>query len=148
MDFDDELISKLYQISGELFFPIKDGECYIEILEENFPFRLGRIDWLDLPHHRHRKVNFEDREVAQKQVLQFLDDVKHSARISEKSEIILISDSALKHDYQLPFYLLSKCIDSTFFLPQHTYIIPPDASWCLNYTFENDLFFGLADGLK
>ena len=31
-----------------------------------------------------------------------------------------------------------------FSLPQHSYALPPDASWCLNYVMEGELFFAQA----
>ena len=39
---------------------------------------------------------------------------------------------------------LLECFPEIFALPQHTYVLPETGSWCLNYTMEGQLFFGVA----
>jgi len=39
---------------------------------------------------------------------------------------------------------LSECSGILFSYPQHAYVIPPDASWCVSVTMEDELWFGWA----
>ena len=61
--------------------------------------------------------------------------------INIKEEVIILSDGALENTYQCSLADICEIVAECLFLPQHTYIVPLDCSWCLNYTFEDYIYF-------
>jgi hypothetical protein len=63
---------------------------------------------------------------------------------SEERVVIAIGDSAMEEAVSLPLGVLRASIRDFLELPQHLYVLPEDASWCLSFTMEGDLAFGHA----
>lgn len=144
MDFDQELRNKVHNVIGETLEVVLDGEKYYELLEKRFPIGLNRIEWTKIDQYRSKEIDFGNREIAKTEVLNFIFNVVKIADVKEGDEVVVLSDDALNNTYKMKFSVLLDCIDEIFFLPQHTYVLPLDANWCLNYTFENDLYFGFS----
>jgi len=123
---------------------INDQQFYLSLLEEKFPFELNRIRWKKIPYHLYEKIIYEKNSNSRIEVLTFLNKVKKLTKMDENDSVVLISDGGFEEMYKIPFFIVEKCIDAIFFLPHHLYIIPTDATWCISYTFENDLYFGFS----
>lgn len=138
-----ELIEEEIQ-SGNI--KLEDDDQYFDMLGNRFPVGGTGIAWSKVPNHQYfNLLELKDdtdnygkmlHESFQK-IVSFLDQ-------NEDQEVVIIGDGVLDVAIRVPFRKLIDLHYEVFTLPQHTYILPPDASWCINFTFEHDLFFGIA----
>lgn len=142
MSYDKDFISSINDIEDVQALPEDLG--YIDQLKKNFPIEVNRIAWPRVMEYCYKKIKISDISVAKTEVLQFLDRIKVWADIDGSQKVIVISDGALEKSYQMSFSSFEAIFDKIFFLPQHTYVVPVNLSWCINYTFEDDLYFGLS----
>jgi len=60
-----------------------------------------------------------------------------------ETEVLFMGDS-VSFVLRMTLMTLSQYSPNLFSYPQHVYVIPEGGEWCMSYTFEDDLFFGLA----
>ena len=59
------------------------------------------------------------------------------------NELVLsMSHSGLENTYKYELGTFLNISDHIVLFPQHRYVVPRDGIWCINYTFEGDLFIG------
>jgi hypothetical protein len=120
-------------------------------LSSKYPFSdLGRLRWDLVPGHELYEASIDEPFIEDEQ-LYFQ---KNRARLTTHLRRLL--ERACADPEQLLFWLgdhesYSLSLSATLFLthweevfswPMHHYILPESLSWCLNYTFERDLYFG------
>ena len=72
----------------------------------------------------------------------FLKNIIHNSPNLIDEEIIIIGDGALNLGYKTNFKTFLKSYNTFFELPQDTYIWFSKSKKIINYTFEDELFFG------
>ena len=141
--FFDKILAELtsYLASNRLE-RVDDGGRYAESINQAFPIGINRIDWSKVPSAIFSSVaDVREPEARIQKIQQFLRDVLSSIPVGEGDTVIWVGDST---DFvlEMPVATLSECIGILFSYPQHAYVIPPDASWCLCITMEGELCFG------
>ena len=122
---------------------------YVNTIERRFPFFGSKIDWDEIPSSlffdlTSLKNNKNAHNSMLKEGFKTIYQTVLEMGLNEDQEIIIVGDSIFDIALRMPLGKLPELYWELFELPQHTYIIPPDASWCINFTFEHELFFGVA----
>jgi hypothetical protein len=110
-----------------------------ERLMLKFPFTLGRIDWLSVS--RHVSLVLPSSEHVAK-VLAFLEKELVSAECVD-SWAAYIGDS-MDEEYEVERSALPVLLQIVESIPDHKYIFSLDGSWCLMWSMEGHVDFGLA----
>lgn len=71
----------------------------------------------------------------------FLLEFGSAAGLGQDDRCVLFGDSVTEVAFELSFGDLLDLFPSIFALPQATYVLTADASWCFAYTFEGDMYF-------
>jgi hypothetical protein len=126
------------------------NQRYFDLLESSYPIGLNRIDWRGVkPHEAYDVLRSQERQVVQADdELLLLENARSTidawlsiAIASESDHVIWIGDAcdlAIETSRQV----LLECYLPLFSSGQHSYVIPPDGKWCINYTIEGELFWG------
>lgn len=128
-----------YLENGDVKY-IEDSHPYFEKILNKYPIGFYRIDWEKLPH---REMHIEKRYPNNKS------DIENAVKKIFIEENILdntminicfdgITEGGLSMSSKLFLFFASEILNS----PQHIYVMPNDAKWCLNYTMERYLYFG------
>lgn len=133
--------------NGEMRYET-DSASYFDLLSKKFPVTFSRIDWTKVPD----KVSISAFQDKQRGVFDMKHHLEESMKFIQDLEpqiagvetIILIGDNAIVGAYLMDFITLKKYFPYICMLSQHTYLIPVEIHWCLNYTMEDDLYFGFA----
>ncbi len=110
------------------------------ILLERFPFLLGRIDWQRVPGAIHGGFTASDPRAAVDQVVRFLSDCLVGTRLV--LGVVAVFGDAHENEY----VVRPEEIRSALLLleNEHGYVFPVDGSWCLQWSMEETLHFGIA----
>jgi hypothetical protein len=126
------------------------SDPWFELIESNFPVGLNRIMWDRVKLKQVIDVLPSPRTISSDELRALISDrlseVKDwlaRARVSPTQSLIWIGDDSadgLRMDVpalleHLP-YLMS--------FPQHSYVLPENGAWCLNYVMEGQLVFGFS----
>jgi hypothetical protein len=146
---------------GELEQPLRSGVIRktddldegAALVNQRFPFLLNRIDWEKMPGHlllpAAAKTGDEardpDRYFARRapEFRAFIEDIANKHDIAMQTQVLFMGDS-VSFALRMTLAVLTEYSPKLFSYPQHVYVIPESADWCLSYTFEDDLFFGFA----
>ena len=144
MTYDEEFISILESCGIQT--GVENQEYWFDVLEDMFPIGLNRIAWqkVGVQEMLHIGSTSENKAEAKEKVLNFMNSKFKQNNVCEDEGVIVLSDGALEDTYTVKVSDLKQIFEHIFFLPQHTYVIPKNGQWCLNYTFEDDLFFGIS----
>jgi len=140
--FDGILVELAAYLASNRVVRVDDGGRHAEAISQAFPIGINRIDWGKVPSAIFSSVaDVKEPEARQQRMRQFLRDAFSSASVGEEDRVVWVGDST---DFVLEMSVvtLSECVGILFSYPQHAYVIPPDASWCLSLTMEGELCFG------
>jgi len=138
--FEEQLIKDLHNevIAGELLIEPESIE-YFSRLAELYPVLGSKIQWSEVPGAIELK-----EESANLQLSAFSAFFKKMVEIHRlKGRVIYIGDSAINFSLLSSVDVFVKHLDAIFSIPQHHYFIAEDYSWCLVFTMEGDMSFGL-----
>jgi len=125
-----------------------------ERLKSKFPITLGRIDWRWVPGHIYLappsegKLSASDPELVSQLsdyhlvVLAFFDENLAKAERAD-SWVAYVGDS-MTEEYEVNRSGLLAFIQIVASVADHKYVFALDASWCLMWSMECQLYFGLA----
>lgn len=129
---------------------VPDPAPFFGVLGRRFPIGMNRIAWEKVREMHRVDVLAQPREIASEELRTLF--VSHSAavrswldaaEVAPLSRVIWVGDMtdvALEMSRERLLGLLP----ILFSLPQHSYALPPDGSWCLNYVMEGALYFARA----
>jgi hypothetical protein len=130
----------------------RETQSRFDLLERRYPIGLNRIDWRGVRNHRvidvlEMKSGQEVDHGTHVRKLQHargaLVELLATAGGGEQADVTWFGD-----DYDLSLSMqprtLLECYVTLFATPQHSYVIPDGAEWCLNYTMEGVLYIGRA----
>src|SRR5262249_4038288 len=109
------------QYPGDAIVLEPSSGTYFDMLQKRFPVRGSKIDWDRVSMARVNRVDTADSEQYLDDAEAFAHDIQESERLYPDYRVVVIGD-----------------------MPQHTYVLAPDAEWCLAFTLEGDLCFGYA----
>lgn len=128
----------------------RDNQPFFDRVDEAFPISFSRIDWSAvpgadvLPPPRTREQGNIDLGAHMPAIRAFLQKAENVLGIDAETMVLVLGDGQMDTVLRMRYDLLCEHLEEILGLPQHTYVIPEDASWCINYTFEDDLFFGVS----
>lgn len=127
-------------ISGEVEYLNDSNNLFTKILT-NYPIDSYRIDWSKIKNkiEFHIGVNYPDSVQPIKDCIKI---IITQYRLSEDEYVYVCFDGITEGAFIMQWSTFKEYAHELLTTPQHTYVIPEDAGWCLNYTFENDLYFG------
>jgi hypothetical protein len=117
---------------------------YFSLLQARFPMRGAKIDWDRLTTAKVRRVHTSNGEQYINDAMMFARETIETEQLDLTSQVVAIGDSAMDKSLKMPISTLLLCLPNIVAMPQHTYILATDASWCLAFTMEGDLCFGFA----
>jgi hypothetical protein len=119
-----------------------DFDALFKLVQKKFPILGTRIDWRAIPHfHQHINAAYPDCLVEIRDAVSQLID-KYLP--NEKRIVSICFDGGTDAVLTCSLDTLKKIAPDVFTTPQHIYVLPSDGSWCINYSFEDDLFFGFS----
>ncbi len=135
--------------SGELII-VPDTGPFFDVLAERFPIGLNRISWEELNKKKHIDVIARPREITSDELRSLLSAhralIRHwldSEAIAQNTEVMWIGDDT-EVGLKMTRETLLDLFPVLFSFPQHSYALPADGAWCLNYIMEGELFFAAA----
>jgi hypothetical protein len=120
------------------------SEPYFEALQRHFPVRGSKIDWDRVPRAQIRQADTANSEKYFDNAVAFTEEILESERLDRDRDVVVIGDSAMEGAFKMRLWVLRSLLRSILRMPQHTYVLGPDTSWCLVFSMEGDLCFGYA----
>lgn len=127
-----------------------DSSLYFKLLMGRYPISNNRIDWKKVPDRislyptNEQQTSSFDMQGHLEKVDHFFKKVVKKMIPSSDDNVVLIGDGAIDGAYLMNLSVLEKYLCFICMISQHSYIMPSDGSWCLNYSMEDDLYFGFA----
>lgn len=145
--FDDDILESVdAELKAGLVFTVDNVAPYIQAIERGFPMAMNRIAWEKRPDAQKLEVfpvrsgERHANEVERRLESLRGDVVKWLAQIEPSIEVVWIGDDT-DIGLKMPLGCLLDRFPALFALPQHSYVVPTDGSWCLNYVMEGELFY-------
>jgi len=115
---------------------------FITEMEENFDFGYNGINWNSNNVIIYENVYNEREEKKNENIYYFFENLKNNYHNLTDAKIIVIGDNLTNLGYVMRFDFF--CNNSIPFLelPQDTYIYFLELKKIINYTFEDEIFFG------
>ena len=142
---EDELLEVLQSAcaTGKIEI-LSSSDAFFRLLEKRFPVCGSKIDWEEVPGSVVRNTGTDDSEVHFDECEAFAAATWQAEDISRDQTVVVIGDSSMNVALVMSIGTLTACLREILRMPQHTYILPKDASWVMVFTMEGDLCFGYA----
>jgi type III secretion system FlhB-like substrate exporter len=128
-------------ITNKLIEIEADSTKYFDKVESVFPVDMNRIAWEKVVN---RIEEFPGKSLNELEELKkFITNFINKYNITLAKKVIYFGDN-INIAIQMSLETFLNNLDIFCTIPQHTYLIPEDISWCFNYTFEGYLYFGFA----
>jgi hypothetical protein len=141
---EEELLGQLQREHAPSIILEPSSTEYFALLEKRFPVQGSKIDWEKVPTAKVRRGHAADSERYLHDAVLFTHEVLESEQLDRECQVIAMGDSAMEKALRMPLSTLVLCLRHILEMPQHTYVLAPDAAWCLVFTMEGDLCFGYA----
>jgi hypothetical protein len=134
--------------SGEVRVIVDTNEWY-DRLARAFPTGINRIAWEQVASKKHVEVFSGARATSSDEVEEMLATHREMiARwfiemgIEQNSEVVWVGDDS-DCGLRMSLRMFLSHFPLLFSMPQHSYVLSDRGDWCLNYTMEGELFFGM-----
>jgi hypothetical protein len=144
--YDKEIEAEFEEYIQQGVIEICNPNAYFIVIEDNFPMGLNRIAWEKVKEHHFldlSNISTTKEQQKRKVVHDFFRNVEQMYPIIAQKKFIIIGDNALHQGYKMGWDIVQKSAHFFIDYPQHTYIIEEEGTICINYTFEDELYFGL-----
>ncbi len=139
----EELQRKLSSAGSQLEVQPSSAEYFV-VLQERFPVYGSKIDWESVPGARIESIDTADSENYFERAEIFANEVWNAEGIDCERSVVVIGDSAMDVALKMPLHALRSCLRRILAMPQHSYVLASDASWCMSFTMEGDVSFAYA----
>ncbi len=129
--------------TGEVEY-LADTSMKFSRIAMSFPILAYRINWMDMENVFlivKRSENGFDSVTSG-----FIHKVFEVLGIKENDKLDVLFDGITEGGLSISAGILRDFGFSFLLIAQHTYIVPEDCRWCINYSFEGQLHFGFAAG--
>ncbi len=120
----------------------RPDDAFVAVIQERYPFSGSQIDWSRVPGAVVRHEDPTASELFFGEAERFLDGIVQSEGIGADQQVVVLGDSAMAFALVTTLGVLARWLADVLALPQHTYVMAPDGSWCFVFTMEGDLCFG------
>ncbi len=138
--YDDDLQKTLSKMLDKNDFRIVDPNPYFQRIEKYFPISNNGIEWSLVQNRLFEAVKLNNRN---HEVSKFINEVLLNYPDLKKETVTVIGDDLTEFGYELSFKHFINCFEKFLEVPQHIYVIFNDSNACMNYTFEDDIYFGM-----
>lgn len=140
-EYDKELL-KIFEhdIFNNNIIIDQNTEVYIAEIEDKFDFVYSGIDWNEKNTKFFEKL--DENSNKSEIVNLFFNKITASFPILKNEQIIVLGDYVTNIGYIMNFDFFVKNNKYFFELPQDTYVWFLESKKIINYTFEDELFFG------
>lgn len=129
------------EVPDENFLIYESSDNFFDEIEKYYPTGFNGIDW-----QLHKPIFFEyvdtNSEDALIKISSFLLQIKKEFPVLYEENVVIFGDNLTSVACQMKFKVFSEFFDAFLSIPQHTYVWFVESHKCINYTFENELFFG------
>ncbi len=139
----EEIRREYPEPNGEVVVHPSSDE-YFRTLERRFPVVGSQIAWSRVPGARVQSLDTVDSERYFDQAEEFAREVWAAEDLDRERPVMVIGDSAMEVALEMSPRALMQCLRNILRMPQHTYVLAPDASWCMVFNMEGDVCFGYA----
>jgi hypothetical protein len=152
IESDRVLLLELQKLIGNGLIVVEnDSDRYFTLINSKYPIGSNCIDWgrvKDVQFHsvlplEKREHNFDERQAALDRSIGVIRGWLTDKSIGQEAPVIVFGDTSRVALHMSVNTLLDCCL-IIFLSPQHVYVIPSSAEWCLNYTMKDQLWFGFA----
>src|SRR5262245_52056590 len=130
-------------VSGAIRDTSTSGPVFLK-LSQAFPTLGSKIDWAAVPASVERRIDSRRDEAVQ--CIQFFDEMRR--RFALTGEIAYVGDALTDIALLGSFEAIRAALPSILSIPQHHDLVGPDTAWCLSFTMEGDMAFGLRPGVQ
>jgi len=123
----------------------KGNQHYFTKLASLYEIGIGRIDWKKNGFEKYISIENLSKENKLARLEEFCTSVLLG--MSTNNSVKIFADGYLEDVYLIPSDFLTDFLKYCIDLPQHLYVLFENES-CLNYTWEEDLFFGYPKNYK
>lgn len=124
---------------GIVQYKTSSAELFTQICN-SFPICSNRIDWSSIPHLAIPVLAKYPEFVAIINVL--IAGIIEKYDLNKEEDICICFDGVTEGAFSMPLNVLTLWAGELFTFPQHSYVIPEHAGWCIHYSFEDILYFG------
>jgi hypothetical protein len=135
-EFDKDLLSGLKpEIDSGIIAVSDNSDYYFKVVASKFKTRLGRVVWEDANLIWSSSESYESLYAV-------------LLKIGDENSLFdkyfhLFGDNLTHLVYKMPFNTLLDKFELFRQIPQHLFAIGEEETYCLNYTFEDDLYWGV-----
>jgi len=129
---------------------VPDVTAAFGALDAKFPTRPSRIAWERIGDRQEIDVLSSPRTISSDELQAELAAHRASVEswfvslgIDAETEVMWLGDMC-DSGFRMPLAVFFEHFELLFSMPQHSYVLPDDARWCLNYVMEGQLFFGMS----
>jgi hypothetical protein len=144
--YDNELTILLSEdITNNSIVTINNTEEYFDYISAHFPISANRIDWGEIKDSINSHLTIEETdnsELFANRLNLFFENIESKYPINDNETILIIGDSLTDFAYQMSYTVFKKTAIHFLRIPQHTYCLLMNINCCLNYTFEDSIYFG------
>ena len=117
-----------------------DSSPFFAQLGQAYPAHGSKIDWGTIPGSIER---VEADESAQIQSFNaFFEEMVQRFRLS--GDVVYVGDSATDFALAGEVQAMHRVLRELLSVPQHHYFLGPECSWCMSFTMEGDMAFGVS----
>lgn len=139
-DFDKEIEELVLEEGIRAEFEVSDPEEVYDLISSRYPFYGTKIHFSKLEGSRYKKSGGN----LLNDVREFVDTVTTANNISIATTVAYVGDDLTTKSYKTTLNNILRIMPLLLTFPQHHYIVPTDAIWCIFISFECDLEFGFA----
>ena len=138
----DELLEQMHKdiVAGKVVLSEVADQVYADMIYQYYPFIGSKINWSMVSGHFHEKISVER---FRESIHGFFNKIVQLQQLSQENTVIVVSDSAIDVALVLSVDPLQTYLEDIISLPQHTFVVPKDVSWCACFTMEGDMDFGI-----
>ena len=153
--FDDDTRERLApELEERTIVEFAEPQAIFDLIEKRFPVGINRIAWERVRAKEYAEVfpvatGCKKTEEVEERLVLHRNQVRRwveSAEIAADDMVAWVGDST-DIGFRMSVETLLACFPRLFSLPQHSYVLPKDGAWCLNYVMEGELFFAKAGAI-
>ena len=118
---------------------LSEGSSIFREINQSFPFIGSSINWAKVPNSVDEKADAEDYFPS---ATSFIERITARMGFNDSDTIIVVGDSAMELALSLSLGTFKGHLEDFLIMPQHTYIVSPDVSWCACFRMEGNMSFG------
>jgi hypothetical protein len=116
-------------------------DSIVEDIEKKFVMGFNGIDWTKSNVIFSERINLGADEYLL-EIGKFLKMIYESYPNLLEAKVIVFGDSLTNLGYEINFKDFVNLYENFISIPQHTYVWFIEQKQCINFTFENEIFFG------